>query len=178
MEYYDLQKAVLKEAARPSSEKAVFSIEKPAADYAADRAAADTRTTINAQKLAQEEKQFLSRLLFAHDQLKTFSKQNDLATIIAAAGIPVQLAANKKMEDSANKQTQLIKEIIDSNKTNINTVNLANAAARKKTDDFINQQNNLRNPPQLKNSPLPDQSLAGAVVNSILKPKKLSYSIN
>ncbi|MEN6421325.1 MAG: hypothetical protein ABFD76_05200 [Smithella sp.] len=140
MEQYDLQNAILKAAAKPQSEQAVFSIKKPAGEYAADRSAADATTTINAQKLAQSEKQFIQRLLNAHNQLKTFSKQNTLTTLISAAGIPLQLNANQEAKASAGRQEAMTQKLIDLEQQKINMTKAANAEQAKKVEVFNHNQ--------------------------------------
>ena len=164
MEEYDLQKAILKEAAKPASEKAVFSIEKPVAEYAADRAAADTRTTINAQELAQHEKQFLTRLIFARNQLADFSRNNDLATLIAAGGIPVQLAANQQMKNSMDKQSAMTQELIGMEKNKVKIANDATAALSQKMSDYLDMIEKMKKP--TKPIPVPEKaSLADSILN-------------
>lgn len=146
MEQYDLQNAILKTAAKPQSEQAVFSIKKPAGEYAAARSAADAATTINAQKLAQSEKQFIQQLLNAHKQLKTFSKQNTLATLISATGIPIQLNANQEAMASAGRQESMTQKLIDLEQQKIDMQKTANADMTRKVDVFNHNQAYARDP--------------------------------
>lgn len=147
---YVLQNAILKNAALAAGTGTNASIEQPVVDYAAGKAASDADAVkaandLNFKKdqMAQQEKQFLTQLLFAHDQLNTWSKQNDLATLLSAAAIPGQIVSMNNQSNSLDKQNALTKELIDSNKGNVNAVNLASAARTKEFQDYQDNQKNL-----------------------------------
>jgi hypothetical protein len=117
---YIMQNAILKEAAKSEATGTNMSIEKPAVDYAAGKSASDADTlrfssdlNFKKQQTAQSEKQFLTQLLFAHDQLETWSKQNDLATLLSVAAIPGQLISMNNQSESLKKQDAMNKEIMD-----------------------------------------------------------------
>lgn len=137
MEYYDLQNTILKEAARPSSEKSGLSIKEPAAKYAASRSAADTSTLINDMKLQQSEKQFLTNLMNAKEQLKTFAKQNNIATIIAAANIPITLAGSVQQMNRADEQDKTNRQIMDIYQANADKAMSAAKAEQATNEDFL-----------------------------------------
>ncbi len=116
---YILQNAILREMAKPASEGANVSLEKPVLNYAVGKSVTNADDVRFSQKLAQDEKQFLTELLSAHDKLSTWSKQNDLATLLAAATIPGQVMSMKKQSDSLDRQNEIYQQIIDSNKVSL-----------------------------------------------------------
>jgi exonuclease VII small subunit len=131
---YLYQNAVLKELARPTSERAQVSLEAPAAEYAAGRAAADAAqqklaADINYKQAALAEsgrefnlktdemqREFMERLLFAKDQLSQFSKQNDIATIIGLGNMAVTGAQAWKTAGQLEKQEKMQQDVIDMRK--------------------------------------------------------------
>ncbi len=133
---YNLQNAILKEMAKPSSAGSHINIEKPMTDAAATEANAAAQDVIASQRMAQNQKQFLARLFFAKDQLSTWSKQNDLATLISAAAIPAQVIGAKKQMDSVDRQNTLIADLIKGNAANAQA---ATDAAAERTAEFENR---------------------------------------
>jgi hypothetical protein len=177
MEDYDLQNAILKENAKPSSASASPSITKPVVDYAKSKSASNADTVIASQKMAQNEKQFLAQLVTAHDKLNTWSQQNDLATLIAAANVPVRVMANNKLSDSMDKQTAMTQKIIDMDAESRKSLADAATNQTKMVNDFINPP-----PPLVPNSPLlvPDESpkLSDAAKWLDWRPQPLDYRRN
>ena len=142
-----MNQAILRKIAEANATGGNVSLEQPVTDYAAGKSAADAdalkfATDLNfknkalaqqgaqstatlAQQnnqftgtLAQDEKQFLTRLLAARDDLATWSRQNDLATLISATNIPVSGFAAYKQSERQDKQDETVKTILDMDKAN------------------------------------------------------------
>ncbi|OPY16059.1 MAG: hypothetical protein A4E69_00328 [Syntrophus sp. PtaB.Bin138] len=154
---YLYQNAVLKELARPSSERAMPSIETPAMDYAEGRSLADAaqvklssdvafkKAALEqsdqefAATLAERERQFMAKLLFAQDQLSTFSRQNDLANWVSVGNIAAQGVAGYVQGNRLAEQNKILQDIAKSYASLPQTVSLANAARANEWQTGVNQ---------------------------------------
>lgn len=121
------QTAVLKELARPSSERAIPSTEEPDMAYAEGRSKADAEGA----QLAEQERRFMSSLLAAHDQLRIFSKQNDLATLIGVGNIAAQGVAGYQQHKAMAEQNETLRDIAATFAKLPGIVAAANAENRK-----------------------------------------------
>jgi len=120
-----MNQAILRKIAKANATGGNVSLEQPVTDYAAGKSAADAdalkfATDLNFKKeiLAQDEKQFLTRLLAARDDLATWSKQNDLATLISAANMPVSGFAAFKQSERQDNQDETVKTILGMDRAN------------------------------------------------------------
>lgn len=138
---YMLKRAMLKDAALANATGAAPVNDEAVAREATDEAAvqADGIRRDNAIKL--DEQRFMTNLLSSYDQLSTWSKQNDLATLLAAATIPVQAAASVKQMNSLDKIAAQNQEIIDLNKK---MPGLKEAAIAGERQVFQDSQNKLK----------------------------------
>lgn len=113
---YMMQNAVLREMGNPTEGASNPQITEPLLRWAAAKST-DNVDTINAtQRVAQAQKQFLTQILNAREQLKAWEKQDKIATLLTGATIPVQGFASYQKLKKADEATAQTQKIIDTNK--------------------------------------------------------------
>lgn len=155
---YLLQKAIFKEMAKPSSEGSQANTAQPIIEHAAGQAASGADAARFASNLslqqaalqqrsqqsdatrAEGQRQFLTQILASREKLATWSKQNDLATWIAAANIPIQALAMKKQSDSLDKQEAMNQELMTIQKKNAETSRMATLGEIARFKDYQSRQ--------------------------------------
>jgi hypothetical protein len=113
---YMMQNAVLREIGNPTTGATNPQITEPLLRWAATKSQDNANTAKFTQNLAQARKHFLTQMLNAREQLKTWEKQNNLATWITGATIPVQGVASYQQIKKADEAAAQTQQIIDSNK--------------------------------------------------------------
>lgn len=127
---YLLRRASLREAAKASATGMTPSNDEAVVEATSARAAADADAIRHNAALKFDERRFVSHLLNTYDQLAAWGKQNDLATLIAGATLPVQGIAAAKQIDSMNRQEQGFKDVAALLRKPVGLAEAANAEGR------------------------------------------------
>ena len=140
---YNYRKAVLHELAKPSSEAATPNLADITAQHAAGQGriavedqALKSDTAFAEKKLAENNRQFLTKLDMDRQMLDTWGEQNKWATAIAVANLGIQamgIPANRRQEE---KQDAFLKDYkADTNKR----IGMMETSAERQTAAILKQ---------------------------------------
>ena len=113
---YMMQNALLREVSNPAAGTSNPQIEDTLMGWANAKARTNAETINTTQNMALEQKKFLTQMLDARKQLKSWEKQNNIATLLAGAMVPVQGLASYQQIKKADAATTQTQKLIDSNK--------------------------------------------------------------
>jgi len=137
---YMMYNEVLREMSKPTAATANPQLAPIMNRWAAAKSAANAREIIESQNLALDRKKIFMNVLSAREALDAWERQNNLASIISGATIPVQGLASLKQIQQQETQTKRIGDMIAKNKELAEIIKQSTITRDKKQREFLKEE--------------------------------------